>query len=279
MRSLMCHVEGRFAPLDEAGIPLNDLGLQRGYGIFDFLRVNGRTPLFIEDHLDRFYSSAATMRLTVPETRERLSEIIHELVGHNSLPSSGIRILLTGGPSPDGYAISSPRLAVIHQAMAAPPDEMPTPGIRLCSHPYRRQLPEVKTTDYLMAVWLQPWLRGQGGDDILYHHGGIVSECPRSNLFIVDRSGVLATPARDMLKGVTRKQVIALALRLGIPLEERDIRLEEVAEASEAFVTASTKRVLPVCRIDEIPIPSPVRESVTRRLRDALIDLERSILP
>ena len=275
----MCHVEGRFAPLDEAGIPLNDLGLQRGYGIFDFLRVNGRTPLFIEDHLDRFYSSAATMRLTVPETRERLSEIIHELVGHNSLPSSGIRILLTGGPSPDGYAISSPRLAVIHQAMAAPPDEMPTPGIRLCSHPYRRQLPEVKTTDYLMAVWLQPWLRGQGGDDILYHHGGIVSECPRSNLFIVDRSGVLATPARDMLKGVTRKQVIALALRLGIPLEERDIRLEEVAEASEAFVTASTKRVLPVCRIDEIPIPSPVRESVTRRLRDALIDLERSILP
>jgi branched-chain amino acid aminotransferase len=279
MRSLMCHVEGRFAPLDEAGIPLNDLGLQRGYGIFDFLRVNGRTPLFIEDHLDRFYSSAATMRLTVPETRERLSEIIHELVGHNSLPSSGIRILLTGGPSPDGYAISSPRLAVIHQAMAAPPDEMPTPGIRLCSHPYRRQLPEVKTTDYLMAVWLQPWLRGQGGDDILYHHGGIVSECPRSNLFIVDRSGVLATPARDMLKGVTRKQVIASALRLGIPLEERDIRLEEVAEASEAFVTASTKRVLPVCRIDEIPIPSPVRESVTRRLRDALIDLERSILP
>ena len=273
----MCHVEGRFAPLDEAGIPLNDLGLQRGYGIFDFLRVNGRKPLFIEDHLDRFYSSAATMRLTVPETRERLSEIIHELVGHNSLPSSGIRILLTGGPSPDGYAISSPRLAVIHQAMAAPPDEMPTPGIRLCSHPYRRQLPEVKTTDYLMAVWLQPWLRGQGGDDILYHHGGIVSECPRSNLFIVDRSGVLATPARDMLKGVTRKNVLSAALRLGMTVEERDVTLDEVAAASEVFVTSSTKRVLPVSRLDGSEWPLQEPHSVTHRLFNALVDLERSM--
>jgi branched-chain amino acid aminotransferase len=255
-------------------MPLNDLGLQRGYGIFDFLRVKGRTPLFIEDHLDRFCRSAETMRLPVPEERQRLKEIIYELVETNDLASSGVRILLTGGPSPDGYSISIPRMAVIQTAMAAPPDTMQTPGIRLCCHPYRRQLPEVKTTDYLMAVWLQPWLREQGGDDILYHHDGIVSECPRSNLFILDRNGVLVTPARDMLKGVTRKQVITLALRMGMAVEERDIRLEELAEASEVFVTSSSRRVLPVRSIDGLDLHHSSFDGVSRRLHEALVQHE-----
>jgi branched-chain amino acid aminotransferase len=274
MNGPLCHFEGRFVRLEEAGMPLNDLGLQRGYGIFDFLRVAGRKPLYIEDHLDRFYRSAEVMRLPVPEERPRLKEIIGELAEHNDFPSSGIRILLTGGPTPDGYAISSPRMAVIQQPMAAPPVMMPLPGIRLCSHAYRRQLPEVKTTDYLMAVWLQPWLRERGGDDILYHHEGVVSECPRSNIFMVDRMGTLVTPARDMLRGVTRKQVVSVALRLGIAVEERDIRLEEVTVASEAFVTASTKRILPVRDIDGVELPVSATGTVTGRLREALIDLE-----
>ena len=274
MKGPVCHVEGRFMPLEDAGIPLNDLGLQRGYGIFDFLRVKGERPLFIEDHLDRFFRSAETMRLDVPESREGLKGIVRELAESNDLPHSGVRILLTGGPSHDGYAISSPRLAVIQQALTPPPDVMQTPGIRLCSHPYRRQLPEVKTTDYLMAVWLQPWLRESGGDDVLYHHEGIVSECPRSNLFIVDRNGALITPGRGMLKGVTRKKVMDLALRMGIVVEERDLPLEEVSAAREVFVTASTKRILPVCCIDGVELPGATAGMVARRLHEALIDLE-----
>lgn len=274
MNGPLCHFEGRFVRLEEAGMPLNDLGLQRGYGIFDFLRVAGRKPLYIEDHLDRFYRSAEIMRLPVPEERPRLKEIIGELVEHNDFPSSGIRILLTGGPSPDGYGISLPRMAAIQQPMAAPPVEMPLPGIRLCSHAYRRQLPEVKTTDYLMAVWLQPWLKERGGDDILYHHEGVVTECPRSNLFIVDGNGVLVTPGRDMLKGVTRKKVLTLALRLGVAVEERDIRLGEVAAASEVFVTSSSKRIVPVCDVDGVRWDVSGRSPVTRRLREALMDLE-----
>jgi D-alanine transaminase/branched-chain amino acid aminotransferase len=139
------------------------------------------------------------------------------------------------------------------------------PGLRLRTYPFQRQLSDVKTTDYLMAIWLRPWLQETGGDDILYHDaGGLVTECPRCNFFIVTDAGTLVTPARNMLKGVTRKQVVELAVRLGIPVEERDLALAELPAAAEAFITASTKRIIPVCRIDDTLLPTPGGMSVTR---------------
>lgn len=272
----LCYLDGRYLPLPDAGMPMDDLGLERGYAIFDFLRVSGDTPLFIDDHLDRFFRSAERMRLPVPLTREAVRAVVARLLSENRLPSSGIRILLTGGPSPDGYAITRPRLAVIHQEMAPAPDDLMLPGLRLRTYPFQRQLSEVKTTDYLMAIWLRPWLQEMGGDDILYHDaGGLVTECPRCNFFIVTDAGTLVTPARNMLKGVTRKQVVELAVRLGIPVEERDLALAELPVAAEAFITASTKRIIPVCRIDDTLLPTPGGMSVTRRLWDAFVRLEQ----
>ena len=59
----VCYARGKFVAVDEASVSVNDLGVQRGYGIFDFLRVSGNVPLFMEDHLDRFFHSAKEMRL------------------------------------------------------------------------------------------------------------------------------------------------------------------------------------------------------------------------
>lgn len=259
-------------------MPLDDLGLQRGYGIFDFLRVSAGVPLFIDDHLDRFFRSAAIMRLPVQESGEEIRSVIRRLLAENNMPSSGIRILLTGGPSPDGYRISRPRLAVVQMPMAPAPEEISLTGLRLLTYPFRRQLADVKTTDYLMAIWLQPWLKENGGDDILYHDNGRVSECPRCNFFIVTKEGTLVTPALHMLHGITRKHVIALAQGMGIRVEERDLTVEEVYAADEAFITASTKRIIPVRQVDAVALPKPVNASLTRRLWDAFMHHEAACL-
>ena len=158
------------------------------------LRVSGNVPLFIDDHLDRFFHSAQEMRLICKESREEIKDMVYQLIRENNQPVSGVRLILTGGESPDGYKIIEPGLVIIQQAITPPPDEMTFPGIQLLSYPFQRQLPHVKTTDYLMAIWLQPWLKERGGDDILYHQDGIVTECPRSNFFIVTQEGKLVTP-------------------------------------------------------------------------------------
>jgi branched-subunit amino acid aminotransferase/4-amino-4-deoxychorismate lyase len=264
----LCWLDGRYLPLSEAAVPPDDLGLQRGYGIFDFLRVMGRVPLYMEDHLDRFYRSAERMYLDVPVGRDELRAIILRLAEVNALTVSGMRFLLTGGSSPDGYTISAPRLMVMHQPLNPPPAVWPEHGYKLYTHDFLRQMPEVKTIDYLMAIRLQPWLKAQGGDDILYRHDGWVTECPRANFFIIDQSDSVVTPMRNMLHGVTRLQIIQVARSIGLKVEERDLPLTEVLQAKEAFISSSTKRIIPVSRIDARSFNS---SEVTRRLWEAMM--------
>jgi len=265
MSTLYCYINKQFLPVEEAGVSVTDLLVQRGYGIFDYLRVANNKPLFLEDHLERFYNSSNTMRLQVKETKEEVLQIVHELIKMNNLSYSGIRLIIGGGDSADGYTIFEPSLLIIQQPLVAPPDSLTVQGIRLASFEYQRQLPRVKTTDYLMAIHLQPWMKEQGADDILYYSNGIVRECPRSNFFMI-KDGKIITTANQMLLGITRKNILKIAAENNIPLEERDITIEEVKTADEAFITSSTKRVTAVRQIDEYILPTITENSIAFKL-------------
>ncbi|MDB5209704.1 MAG: amino acid aminotransferase [Sediminibacterium sp.] len=279
MPELLCFLNGRFIPLSEATIPVNDLGLQRGYGIFDFLRVTDGAPLFWEDHLDRFYQSAEMMRLSIRYSRDEMRSIIKELLQRNGLANAGIKLLLTGGPSSDGYQMTGEtNLLISEQLIPPPPDTIFLPGYKLISYEHQRQVPEVKTTDYLMAIRLQPWVKENGADDILYHQNEMVSECPRSNFFIITKDDRLVTPAKNILKGITRKQLLAIASNIGIHAEERAISLNDVRNAKEAFITSSTKRLIPVTQVDDIFFAPFSEVSVTARLYNAFKEWELSAI-
>lgn len=266
MSHLICYNNNRFASLEDVSIPVNDLGYQRGYGIFDFLRVAGETALYVDDHLNRFFYSAAAMHLPVKQTKEELLHIIQQMISVNRLPYSGIRIMLSGGSSPDGYQITEPNLVIVQVPLTPPPDQLLLPGYKVVTYAHQRQMPHVKTTDYLMAIWLQPWVKEQGADDVLYHHNGIVSEFPRSNFFLVADEQTLVTPANHILHGVTRKQILQVAKAKGMNVLEKDISIEEIRSAREAFISSSTKRVIPIRQLDEIVFPPYTSTSVTAQL-------------
>lgn len=265
-------------PYADAVLPGNDLGLQRGYAIFDFLRVAENVPLYIDDHLSRFYHSAAAMHLPVKESREDLKIAIGEMIQQNNMPSSGIKILLTGGASSDGYSIHSPNLLMVQQPMAEPPTSLVQPGYILFTYEYQRELPTVKTTNYLMAIRLQPWLREMGGNDVLYRMGNCVSECPRSNFFIITKDNKLVTPAENILPGITRKQLLGIAKENGIVVEERALTLPDIQMAKEAFISSSTKRIIPVAQVDNIRFPALQDQSVTHRLFGLFLQKEKKTI-
>src|SRR5206468_6489838 len=140
-----------------------DLSIQRAYGIFDFLKVIDSKEQFLDDHHERFYLSAKAMRLEAGYDKNNLVKIIHELIEKNALRNGGIKITLTGGYSEDGYQIGQPNLIIacsnINKPIAL------HQGIKLITYPHQRQLPHIKTIDYIMPLWLQPIIKNHNADD------------------------------------------------------------------------------------------------------------------
>jgi branched-chain amino acid aminotransferase len=259
-----------FLPASNAALSVTDLAIQRGYGIFDFFKTVGGVPIFLDDHLDRYFHSAARMRLSVGKTREELKEIIAQLMQLNNFPDSGLRITLTGGYSTDSISLGQPNLVITQHPMPPPGKECP-PSIRLITYPHQRQLPDVKTIDYLMAIHLQPTIRERGAFDVLYHNNGVITECPRCNFFLVTADDTLVTPDRNMLKGITRMKVLAFAYA-NTKVQERDVLLDEIPTAKEAFITSTSRHIIPVSHLDDIPIgseaPGPIAQQLNCRLYD-----------
>lgn len=264
-------------PLAQAGISLTDLVVQRGYGIFDFLQVKHGRPLYLEDHLDRFFNSASIMHLNIKEDRTEMRKIVKELLVQNNLPHAGLKMVVAGGESADGFSPGVPYLFMIQFPLPTPEETLPTQGFYLRSHDYQRQFPEVKTVDYLMSIWLAPWLKEQGADDILYHNNGFVRECPRSNIFMVTKDNVLVTPNEKILKGVTRKQILTVARKLRIPVDERNVTLQEFYDAKEVFESTSVERIVPVYRLDDVRYENFGTASMTHQLFEALKIHEQEI--
>lgn len=264
----------RFLENEEALLHVSDLSMQRGYAVFDFFRTVNAVPLFMHDHLERFFGSAAGMHLPVNKSREELSAIITELEKKSTLPETGIRIMLTGGYSADSYQPAMPNLVITCNPVKTATQEDFEKGISIITYKHQRELPHIKSINYLTAVWLQPLLKEKKADDVLYHNDESITEFPRSNVFMVTDKNVLATPARNMLKGITRKHVLSLAAEM-MAVEERDIPVDELMNAAEVFLTSTTKKILPVLKADERMIGDGRPGKFTQTLYQKFLTLEK----
>ncbi len=262
-------VNGEVVPAREARLHVSDLCLLRGYGLFDFFLIKRGLPLFVEDHLSRFFHSAERLGIASPLTRAALQAEIRRLIGLNHLAEGAIRLLLTGGYAEDGFSPGAPNLVLIAQTYQKPSPEQYQTGVKLLPFRYTRDLPDVKTVNYAQVLALQPALQAAGAADVLWHDGEVISESSRSNVFVLTNDGVLRTPARNILAGVTRKQVLAIARRFTL-VEESDVSLASLATAREVFMTSSSKGVLAVTRLDGRPVgdgrPGELTQELAKRL-------------
>ncbi|PCH98991.1 MAG: aminotransferase IV [Bacteroidetes bacterium] len=254
MKQLYCYHNGHIIPTAEAKVHISDLGLVRSYAVFDFFRTYNGQPFRMLDYLARFRNSASSLRLPFEYSDDEVWHIVGQLLVKSELEEAGIKLILTGGESSDSMTIEKPNLFIQVMELDELSEEHYLNGVKLITSEFQREIPTVKSTHYLNAIKLQPVKESGGAYDVLYHFNNMVLEVPRNNFFLIV-GDALVTPKDDVLLGITRKVVLELA-RDHFNVEERAVELEELRDADEAFVTGTTKRIVPVVHIDDYQIGS-----------------------
>ncbi len=274
---MIAYVNNQFIDENLATLGIGDMSIQRGFGIFDYFRTSNNQPLFLDEHLTRFFHSAKELRLNPLHTRDELKGIIKKMISHNNLASSGFRMILTGGYSPDNFTPVTPNFIVIQQPITLPSEEKFTKGLSILLHEYQRDVPYAKSINYLMSIYLLDKLNAENADDVLYHKNGNIFEFPRANVFIVTKEKVVVTPSLEILHGITRQKLLEVAVN-HYRTEQRSITIEELKNAEEVFLTSTTKRILPVLKINQQAVGNGKPGPVTKHLLSLFTVFEETVL-
>lgn len=277
--SPFCYLNGKILPVAEAKVGVYDIGLLRGFGIYEALMTYGKKPFKLSDHLARFRRSAAFLGVEILASDEEVTGALLELIEKNGYEESIVRMLLTGGPAFAGieFAPKTPTFYILVEKFKPLSAELYEKGCSVTVYEHLRQFPEYKTTNYIQAVLLQKARKEAGALEILYTWQGRVLEFATSNLFIV-KNGTIITPSKDILPGITRKVTLELA-RAAFPVEERDVPVEEVCAADEAFLTSSFKDIVPVVKAGEHAIAHGAPGPVTKKMMELFRAYTRSGAP
>lgn len=274
MQKQLIYLNGRVMPAEQAAISPLDIGLLRGYAVFDLLRtVNGRPFLFAE-HMERLRTSAAHLGLVVPVTDDEIFAAVMELLGANDHEEAAVRFVLTGGVSPDGMSFdpATPTFMIMTHDLHEPPAEWYVAGSKLKLVEHKRECPGAKTTNYLTMLRHKQQATEEGATDLLYHEGGHITEAASASFYIVSDEQIIA-PGSDVLWGTIGSFVLDLA-RDRYEVVLRDVTLDEVLAAKEAFLTSTTRGVLPIVALDDHVIgsgaPGPVTRDLIARYRQAV---------
>ena len=105
------YIDGEFVSAEKAVIPVDDLAILRGIGVFDLLRTYDGQPYFLDAHIDRLERSAREIDLALPWTHAEIADVVRQTLARNDIPEANIRIVVTGGSSRDFMTPSGqPRL-------------------------------------------------------------------------------------------------------------------------------------------------------------------------
>lgn len=278
---MISYQRDHYVETSELALPfIDDIGgTIRGYRVFTACRtVNGKI-FRVDDHLDRLYRCAAAIYMEPPLPPEKLRLLLDDLVRENRTVSNGsdllIDIIFSGGLLRESMKQSGKgaHLYIAVQLLVQPTAEECRTGVALATFPHQRMLPEVKLLNYIGAVVAhQTVVPQQGSYDVLFvdpTDRRTILEGSTFTVFFVDSQGQIVTPPLDgrILDSITRRVILqVLAPRDDLKLLERQVFMDEIPSFQEAFIASTTRGVLPVTRIDAMPIgmgkPGPVTKSV-----------------
>ncbi len=273
----VAYMDGRWMNLSEAAVPILDRGFVRSDATYDVAHVWKGRFFRLKDHVERFQASMAGLRMSLQLTGHQIADIMIECASRSGLRDAYVQVTCTRGMPPAGtrdprlcrnrlYAFAQPFVWIADEAQRRD-------GLRMILSRTQRIPPESLDQRIKNFHWLDLTMGIFEAYDrdatiaLLPAADGTVTEGPGFNVFVV-RNGTLATPARGMFEGITRRTVMEIAEALQMRVEVRGVHAREVAEADEIFISSTAGGIMPVVNYEGRSVRDGRPGALTRRIEE-----------
>ena len=272
------YLDGAFMPIAEARIPVTHFAYRRSDVTYDVVGVWEGNFFRLDDHIRRFRASMDRLQMTPDESDDDIRRILNRLVALSGLRASYVAMDCLRASPPPGMPRHSAHARSYLSCFAVPWVSIVTPeqyerGLHMIIPRVQRIAPEsfdprVKNFHWGDLTEGQYEALDAGADTaVLLDADGNITEGPGFNVFCITH-GVVATPRRGALEGITRKSVMELCMELGLRLEVRDIPAEEFRQADEIFACTTAGGIMPASRIDGRIMGNDRPGPISARLKD-----------
>lgn len=278
------YVNGDYVPADQAKISIFDRAFFFGDAVYEVSTVLEGRLVDNAAHLVRLERSLSELSMDAPLPLGDIPAIQRTLIERNALMEGTVYLQISRGAADRDFAFpetAEPSLVMFTQAKSILDAPAAARGMSIITlEDIRWKRRDIKTVNLLAPVLAKQAAKEAGADDAWMIEDGFITEGSSNNAFIITKSGTLVTRhlGNEILHGITRKAVLAVAQAEGLTIEERAFTVEEAYEAQEAFITSASTFVMPVVKIDERVMSNGAPGALTYKLRERYIAFAKETL-
>ena len=210
-------------------------------GVYEVVRIIDGIPLFLEEHLDRFFRSAGLAGINITFSAKQLTGFVSSLIEANKVNEGNILLSV------------KITLKIFFIQHSYPDEKMYREGVNCGLLHAERINPNAKVFQTKVRARANNLIQKQGFYEVLLvDRSGLITEGSRSNVFFIRENSLITPPSGQVLLGITRQKTIRCAEILGLNWEEKEIELTELADFDAAFITGTSPKILPVSQIAEL---------------------------
>lgn len=245
-------LNGKFKENNSFDINLNE------NNAYEVVRVIDKTPLFMEDHLERFRFSINKINEFFLFSEEKILNNTIKLIKKNDLVYGNIKILYNNG---DFFYYIIPH--------SYPDSSLYKEGIKTSILNLQRERPNIKILNKTYKSIVSKFIKNNDiYEAILINDKGFITEGSRSNIFFVEKNTLYTSLGKNVLQGITRKKIIELIGKRNLILKEENIHVSSLASLDGAFITGTSPKILPIKKIDDYFLNSTTNKNIIDLIDD-----------
>jgi len=267
------YYNGKFGELEDMTIPMNDRVCYFGDGVYDATYSENYKIYALDDHINRFYNSAKVLDINIPHTKEEMKALLYEMVNKVDTGELFVYWQATRGTGIRNHTYEPNTTANIWVVLKPARIKDVTKKLKVITMEDTRFFHcNLKTLNLIPAVVASQKAASLGCDETILHRGDRVTECAHSNVSILKDGKLITAPCDNLiLPGITRKHIISMCNKLGIPVDETPFTVQELFTADEVVISSAGQLAIGVSHIDEKPVGGKAPE-LLKKIQDALLE-------